>query len=233
MSEVAAPVAPVTVTEAVMNRRSVRAFRDTPVSLDMVKSILETARRSPSGSNVQPWFVDIVTGKPLAALLADAKSSLAANPKGEGSEYELYFPDMPDPYRARRFQCGEDMYATIGVTRDNKLGRLVQFAQNFEAFGAPVLLFFSIDRRFGPAQWAHLGMFMQTIMLLAQERGLATCPQEAWMILPNTVARHIAMPEERILYCGMALGYADPDAPINTLVTARAELDEFVSLWGF
>ena len=222
-----------TVTEAVLNRRSTRAFLDTPVSLETVQAILETARRAPSGSNVQPWFVDVITGEPLAALLADVKTSLAASAKGEGSEYELYFPDMPEPYRSRRFQCGEDMYATIGVTRDNKLGRLIQFAQNFEAFGAPILLFFSIDRRFGPAQWAHLGMYMQTIMLLAEEHGLATCPQEAWMVMYKTVSRHIALPEERMLYCGMALGYADTTAPINTLVTARAELKEYVTVRGF
>lgn len=222
-----------TVTEAVLARRSTRAFLDTPVSLDTVQAILETARRSPSGSNVQPWYVDVMTGEPLAALLTDVKASLAANPKGEGSEYELYFEGLPEPYRSRRFQCGEDMYATIGVTRENKLGRLIQFAQNFEGFGAPVMLFFSIDRRFGPAQWAHLGMYMQTIMLLAEERGLATCPQEAWMVMYKTVSRHLALPEERMLYCGMALGYADTSAPINTLVTARAELDEYVTMRGF
>ena len=222
-----------TVTEAVLNRRSTRAFLDTPVSLETVKTILETARRSPSGSNVQPWFVDGITGSPLTDLLTDVKTSLAANPKGEGSEYELYFPDMPEPYRSRRFQCGEDMYATIGVTRENKLGRLIQFAQNFEGFGAPVMLFFSIDRRFGPAQWAHLGMYMQTIMLLAEEYGLATCPQEAWMVMYKTVSRHIALPDDRMLYCGMALGYADTSAPINTLVTARAQLDEYVTTRGF
>ena len=222
-----------TVTEATLNRRSTRAFLNTPVPLGTIKAILETARRSPSGSNVQPWFVDVITGDPLAALLTDVKASLASNPKGEGSEYELYFQDMPEPYRSRRFQCGEDMYATIGVTRENKLGRLIQFAQNFEGFGAPVMLFFSIDRRFGPAQWAHLGMYMQTVMLLAEEHGLATCPQEAWMVMYKTVSKALALPEERMLYCGMALGYADTSAPINTLVTARAELDEYVTMRGF
>lgn len=221
------------VTDAVMNRRSVRAFLDKPVTQEDVVAILETARRSPSGSNVQPWFVDIMTGEPLAALLEDAKASLAINPLGEGSEFNLYPPSMAEPYRSRRYQCGEDMYASIGVTRDNKIGRLIQFTQNFRAFGAPILLFFSIDRRFGPAQWAHMGMFMQTIMLLAQERSLATCPQEAWMILPKTIGRHINLPEDRMLYCGMALGYPDKDAPINSLVTTRAELDEFATFQGF
>lgn len=222
-----------TVTEAVLGRKSIRAFLDTPVPLETLTQILEMARRSPSGSNVQPWHVDVLTGEPLAALFTDVKAVLAANPKGEGSEYDLYPQGMGEPYRSRRFQCGEDMYATIGITRENKLGRLIQFAHNFEGFGAPVMLFFSIDRSFGTAQWAHLGMYMQTIMLLAHEAGLATCPQEAWMVLYKTVSKHIDLPSERMLYCGMALGYADEAAPINTLVTARAELSEYVTIRGF
>lgn len=221
------------VTECVLARRSTRAFLAEPVSQDILLEILETARRSPSGSNLQPWFVHALAGDELERLRERVRASIAANPTGEGVEFELYPSGMGEPYRSRRFKCGEDMYATIDVPRGDKMARLLQFARNFELFDAPVGLFFSIDRSFGPAQWAHMGMFMQTIMLLAQERGLATCAQEAWMGFYKTVSEHLELPSEHMLYCGMALGYADPSAPINTLVTERAALREFATLKGF
>ena len=221
------------VTDCVLSRRSTRAFLPTPVSKDVVLDILETARRSPSGSNVQPWFVDVLAGDALSALREKVRASMSENPKGEGAEYELYPKDMDDLYRGRRFKCGEDLYASIGVPREDKFARLLQFARNYELFDAPCGLFFSIDRSFGSAQWAHLGMFMQTVMLLAQEKGLATCAQEAWMGFYKTVGAHLQLPGERMLYCGMALGFADPEAPINGFVTERAEVSDFATLQGF
>ncbi|TNE66132.1 MAG: nitroreductase [Alphaproteobacteria bacterium] len=222
-----------TVTDAVRKRRSVRAFLDKPVPLETLQDILTTAGRSPSGANLQPWQVHVVTGAPLAELVQKAKASLQENPMGEGAEYDVYPPNLWEPYRSRRFKCGEDMYATIGITRDNKFGRLIQFSRNFEFFGAPVGLFFSLDRGFDRGQWAHLGMFMQSVMLLAHERGLATCPQEAWSAVHKTVGTFLNLPENHLLYCGMALGYADPDAPINSLVTDRAPLADYVHFKGF
>jgi nitroreductase len=218
---------------AIMNRRSTRAFLPDTVDRDLIEQLFETARRSPSGSNLQPWHVHAISGEPLSALIADVQASIAANPRGEGSEYVIYPDGMAEPYRSRRFKCGEDMYATIGVERENKLGRMMQFAQNYRFFGAPVGLFFSIDRKFGSAQWAHLGMFMQTLMLLATERGLATCAQESWAAMNETVRRHIALPDHLMLYCGMALGYPNPEAPVNRLVTDRAEVSDFATLIGF
>ncbi len=221
------------VSNCIQSRRSTRAFLDKPVSKKTILNILEVARRSPSGSNVQPWFVYALTGDDLANLRQKIQQSIAANPMGEGSEYPVYPKVMVEPYRSRRYKCGEDMYATIGIERENKMGRLMQFAHNFELFGAPVGLFFCIDRSFDKAQWAHLGMFIQTVMLLAHENGLATCAQEAWSGMYKTTSAHLNLPEEQMLYCGMALGYADPDAPINTLVTERAEVADFAVLRGF
>lgn len=222
-----------TVTESVLERRSIRAFKDKPVEKATLVSILETASRSPSGSNLQPWFMYALTGNELQAFLGEVKKSIAASQRGEGSEYQLYPEGMDEVYRSRRSKCGEDMYATIGVERENKMARMMQFARNFEFFGAPVGLFFCIDRSFDRPQWAHLGMFIQTVMLLAHEQGLATCAQEAWSAMYKTTSKFLELPENQILYCGMALGYPDTDAPINTLRTDREPIETFASLRGF
>lgn len=152
------------VTEAVRARYSCRAFRPDPVPREMVAEILALAAHAPSGGNLQPWHVDALTGEPLAALKAKVAASLTADPKGEGTEFPVYPPELEAPWRDRRFVCGEQLYASIGIPRDNRPARLMQFARNFDLFGAPVGLFFSIPRSFGAVQWGHLGMFIQTIM---------------------------------------------------------------------
>ena len=221
------------VSEAVASRISCRAFLDTPVPEATVRAILDSARRAPSGGNLQPWRVYALAGGPLADLVARVRSKLPTEPRGEGSEYDVYPPGLCEPYRSRRFKCGEDMYATIGVAREDKFGRLLQFARNYEFFGAPVGLFFCVDRRLGPPQWSDVGMYMQTVMLLAREHGLHTCAQEAWSAWHRTVGEFLGLPAELMLFSGMALGFADPAHPINTLRTERAPLAEFAELRGF
>jgi len=223
----------VNVAEAIDSRMSCRAFETTPVPEAAVRSILDAARRSPSGGNLQPWHVHVLAGDPLAELQAIVRRKLPAEPRGEGSEYDIYPPDLWDPYRARRYKCGEDLYATIGVAREDKLGRLRQFARNYQFFGAPVGLFFCIDRRLGPPQWSDLGMYMQSVMLLAREHGLHTCAQEAWSVWHRTVGGFLGLPDELMLFSGMALGFRDESAPINRLRTDRAPLEEFATLRGF
>jgi nitroreductase len=215
------------VTEAVLGRRSVRAFLPRGVDRATVEELLEIAARAPSGGNLQPWRVDVLSGEPLAALRAEAAGSTPA-----GMELTVYPSPLPEPYRTRRHRNGEALYEAIGIPRDDRAARLAQFARNFEAFGAPMLLLFSIDRIFDRPQWAHLGMFIQTLMLLAEERGLATCAQEAWAAVHAVAARHIELPAERILYCGVALGYADPEAPINALRTEREPVEAFARFRG-
>ena len=221
------------VSTAIQSRMSCRAFLPTPVPESVIVSVLETAKRAPSGGNLQPWLVHVLTGAPLADLLSIIRAKLSAQPAGEGTEYNVYPPNLHEPYRSRRFKCGEDLYATINIPRENKLARLQQFARNYEFFGAPVALFFSIDRRMGQDQWADVGMFMQNIMLLAREHGLHTCPQEAWAAWHRTVGEFLGLPPEQMLFCGMALGHCDESAPINALRTDRAPLDEFAVLRGF
>lgn len=214
------------VAEAVAARFSARAFLDRPVPLATVRRILDRARQAPSGGNLQPWQVSVVAGRPLQALIGRVRGRAAEVPQGEPREYEVYPPDLHEPYRTRRYHCGEDLYAALGIPREDKPARLRQFAKNLSAFGAPMVLFFSIDRAMGRNQWAHLGMFMQTVMLLAVEEGLATCPQEAWSAFHRTVAEFIGLPDEQLFYCGMAVGYADPDDPVNQWRTGRAPLED-------
>jgi nitroreductase len=220
------------VSDAISSRITTRAFLDRPVSGEVLRSILETAKRAPSGGNLQPWHVWVLGGDEMVRFKAIIKEKMAVSPRGEGTEYQIYPGELKEPYKARRFKCGEDMYATISVTREDKFGRLLNFARNFEFFGAPAAYFFAIDRQMQQGQWADLGMFMQSIMLLAREHGLHTCPQEAWAIWYKTLGEFLSIPSELMLFCGMGIGYMDEAHPINTLRTDRAPLSEFATFRG-
>ncbi|MBP6546548.1 MAG: nitroreductase [Phenylobacterium sp.] len=217
------------VTEAVARRISIRAFKPDRPSAATVREILELAARAPSGGNLQPWRVYALAGAPLD----DLKARVAANPFGETPEYDVYPANLWDPFRTRRFQNGEDLYAAIGIPREDKPARLRQLAKNGELFGAPVGLFFCLDRKLGPPQWSDLGMYMQTVMLLAAERGLDTCAQEYWARYPQTVADLVSLPDDHMLFSGMALGYRDEAHPINTLRSARDPFETWAEMKGF
>lgn len=220
------------VSDAINTRITTRAFLDRPVPGEVLRRILETAKRAPSGGNLQPWHVWVLAGEPMVRFKALIKEKAAVTPRGEGTEYNIYPAELKEPYKARRFKCGEDMYATINVPREDKFGRLMNFARNFEFFGAPAAFFFAIDRQMQQGQWADLGMFMQSIMLLAREEGLHTCPQEAWAIWHKTVGEYLSIPAELMLFCGMGIGFIDGAHPINRLRTDRAPLDEFATFVG-
>ncbi len=220
------------VHEAVATRRSVRGFLPDPVDGAVIRRVIEAASRAPSGGNLQPWHVDVVAGEPLAALKATMLGRLAEAPGGEPAEYDIYPKTLPEPARTHRFEVGEDLYAALGIPREDKTARLRWFAQNFRFFGAPLALFTSIDRAMGPPQWSDLGMFLQTLMLLLRAEGLDSCAQECWAIYPATVGAFLALPPERMLFCGMAIGVADPAAPVNTLRTRRAAVADFARFHG-
>lgn len=217
------------VSEACRTRISVRAYKAEPVPAEIVRDIIETAHRgAASGGNLQPWRVYALTGEPLARF----KKEVAAGGM-EGAEYAVYPPDLWEPFRSRRYQCGEDLYRTISIDRDDRSARIRQLMRNAEFFGAPVGLFFCIDRRLGPPQWADVGMYMQSVMLLAREHGLDTCAQEFWAAYPKTIGRTLDLPEDHMVFAGMALGYRDEDAPINSLRTRREPFEAFARMMGF
>ncbi|MEK8052323.1 nitroreductase [Ideonella sp. DXS22W] len=223
------------VADALAARRSIRDYLPKPVPGDLIRKVLTTAARSASGGNLQPWHIDVVAGEPLKDLLARVKKVQAAAAAGEPTEqpeYSIYPKELVSPYRDRRFQIGEDMYARLGVPREDRAARLRWFARNYEGFGAPVLLFCSVDRRMGPPQWSDLGMYLQSVMLLLKEEGLDSCAQEAWSVYPKTVGDFLGLPPERMLFTGMAIGYANPEHPVNALQAQRAPLEEFATFHG-
>lgn len=212
------------VRDAVDARRSIRQFLDEPVADDTIRDLLERSARAPSGGNVQPWRIYVINGDTMARF----RSLVADRPPSSG-EYDIYPPSLWEPYRTNRFNIGEQMYATLGIGRDDKEGRMRQFAHNQDFFGAPAALFCFIDRGMGPPQWSDLGMFLQTFMLLAQEMGLDTCAQEFWSVHHEFVREFVGAPDDELLFCGMSIGHADATAPINTLQSERMPLDQWAT----
>jgi len=217
------------VTEAIKARVSIRAFKPDAVPEALVREIIDVARYAPSGGNLQPWKVIVVAGAERDAVIALAQANLP----GEEGDRPVYPPNLWEPYRTRRYKVGEDMYALLGIGRDNKPARLMHLAQNFQFFGAPVGLFFVIDKAVGHGQWAHLGMFMQSLALAALERGVQGCMQEAWARVRLPLAAHFRLDDKEMIYCGMALGYADMSQQVNTLRSDRAPVDEIAVFRGF
>ena len=221
------------VTEALRQRISTRAFRSEPLSEKLVREILDVARWSPSGGNLQPWKVVAVSGIERQNVIDVVRTALATNPGGEQGERLMYPAELWEPYRTRRFQVGEEMYELLGIGREDRKARFIRLAQNMEFFGAPVGLFFVIDERMGHGQWAHLGMFMQSVALVALERGVASCMQEYWALGRGTLKVHFGLEANEMVYCGMALGYSDETQPVNSLRSTRAEVDEFATFHGW
>lgn len=221
------------VSDAVASRRSVRAFLDQPVERATIERVLAKAQRAPSGGNVQPWHAVVLTGEPLASLHDAVAAVLPQGRAAHAPEYDIYPPALDGAYEARRFGIGEAMYAALAIPRDDKRSRLMWFAKNFRGFEAPVLLLIHTPRYMGPPQWSDIGCWLQTVMLLLREEGLDSCPQEAWAIYTPQIRQTVAIPEDHIFFCGMAIGWRDPDAAVNAFEVPRAPLEEAVRFEGF
>src|SRR5260370_33991888 len=147
-----------TVTEAVLSRRSVRAFLDRPVAGELIREILPKYSRPPSGGNVQPWKLYVVSGAPLAEFKARMARRLEESPDGDlPFEYNIYPQPLKAPYRDYRFKNGEDYYGLVGTPRENKIARARLFANNYQFFGAPLALFCYVDRQNGTAAMVGSG----------------------------------------------------------------------------
>jgi len=222
------------VDAAITSRRSIRAYLDTPVAREDIEAILEVAARAPSGTNTQPWKVHVLTGAARerlgGAILAAYRDPARAQEHTE--EYAYYPREWVSPFIDRRRKVGWDLYALLGLTRDNKTGMAAQHGRNYLFFDAPVGMIFTIDRVMEQGSWLDYGMFLQNIMVAARARGLDTCPQAAFTQFHRIVAEQLALPANEMLVCGMALGYADPARIENTLVTQREPVSTFAHFIG-
>jgi nitroreductase len=211
------------VTDAVLNRSSIRSFLSKPVSDELLKVLLEKSSRSASGGNLQPWKIFVINNSSMSAFLNFQKNWS----EPELPAYDIYPSKLKEPYRTSRFELGEQMYELLGIGREDKEGRIAQVMENFRFFGAPCAFFCFVDRQMGPPQWSDLGMFLQTFMLLAKEAGLDTCAQEAWSMKHDSVSKYLKAKDSDILFCGMAIGYRDNNAIINSLKSERRPLNEW------
>jgi nitroreductase len=218
------------VAEAVASRRSIRAFADKPVPLETVRRILDQARLAPSGCNYQPWEAVVLTGQPLKAL----QEVLLASAPDDPLEYDFAAPGQVPKYKARLDAVGAAMYGALAIVRDDKEARLDFTRSNLTSFGAPVLLLCHFPKAIAKeAQWSDTGMWLQTIMLLARGEGLDTCPQEYMGVYGRTIKAHLGLPEDHMLFCGIAIGWGNHDDPVNLFERERVALDEQVKFLGF
>lgn len=220
------------VAAAITSRRSIRAFLPTPVPQATVERILDIAARAPSGTNMQPWRGYALAGEPLRRLSAALVAEAMAGTKVEG-EYKYYPDAFFEPYLSRRRKVGWDLYGLLGIAKGEAEKMKRQHARNFDFFGAPVGIVFTIDRRLEIGSWLDYGIFLGNVMTAARGFGLDTCPQAAFAPHHRTIRDHLAIPAEEVVVCGMALGHADPAAPENTLVTERVPAAEFCRFQGW
>jgi len=218
------------VDAAITSRRSIRAFLPTPVARADIERILEVSTRAPSGTNIQPWKVYVLTGA-AKERLSEAILAVHNDPelsRQHTEEYAYYPRQWTSPYIERRRKVGWDLYTLLGITRENKAGMHHQHGRNYRFFDAPVGLIFAIDRILEQGSWLDYGMFLENIMIAARARGLDTCPQAAFTPFHRIIAQQLGLPDGEMVVCGMALGYADPDKIENTLATERSPLNSFV-----
>lgn len=214
------------VIEALQQRKSTRAFLSKEVEQEKINTILDAARHAPSGTNTQPWQVAVVTGDAKIKLQTKLEAAFRAGDKGK-ADYSYYPDEWRQPYASRRKECGLLMYKTLGITREDKERQLNQWAANYRAFDAPVMLLFFLDGVMQTGSYIDYGMFLQSVMLAAVDQGLATCPQASIADYPKIIKAELGYPEESILLCGMALGYEDKDALVNSYRTSREDVDSF------
>ena len=209
--------------DAIHQRISIRQFTNEPVGDDVIRQMIADASRAASGGNVQPWRIYVVNGSSMTTL----REFLATKPPVDEPEYEIYPSGLTEPYRTNRFELGEQMYATLGIAREDKEGRRRQFAHNNDFFGAPAAIFCYVDRQMGSPQWSDLGMFLQTFMLLAVDNNLGTCAQEYLSVRHKSITEFVGAPANEMLFCGVALGHPDNAAPVNSLRSQRMPVEQF------
>jgi nitroreductase len=212
---------------AARTRRSIRAYKPDRVPLEVLREVVALGGTAPSGSNIQPWHVHVLTGATLERVGAAIKRAFLTDEPGHKRDYDYYTDPIREPYLARRRQCGWGLYSTLGIGRGDHEKSKAYRATNYDFFGAPAGLIFTIDRELERGSWLDYGMFLQNIMLAARGRGLHTCAEAAIASYPDIVRRELNITPDNTVICGMALGYADADAIVNTFQPPRIAVDDY------
>ncbi|HNJ83255.1 MAG TPA: nitroreductase [Piscinibacter sp.] len=228
------PAAIHAVDAAITSRRAIRAFLPTPVAKETIVEILRVATRAPSGTNTQPWKVHVLTGAAKEKLSAAIKAAYddPAERAAHREEYDYYPTEWRSPYIDRRRKIGWDLYGLLGIAKTDRARMHAQHGRNYAFFDAPVGLIFTIDRVMKQGSWLDYGMFLQNVMLAARARGLDTCPQAAFTQFHRIIAQQLGLGADEMVVCGMSLGFADPAAIENTLVTERDPVEAFARFHG-
>lgn len=214
---------------AARTRRSIRAYKTDPVPAQTLRDIVELGRHAPSGSNIQPWRVHVLTGASLRRVGSAIQSAFLSDEPGHRRDYDYYTDPVFEPYLKRRRECGWGLYGTLGIARGDHEKSKAYRAGNYIFFGAPAGLIFTIDRKLEKGSWLDYGMFLQTLMLAARAKGLHTCPEASIAGYPDVVRRELAVSNDWVVICGMALGYADEGEVVNTFQPERIALDDYAS----
>lgn len=218
------------VFDAVDTRLACRAFLDHPVPPETLRDLIARAGRSASGSNLQPWRLHVVTGEALRELKAIVAADVAGrDPRHTPAEYPFVPADLWEPYLERKEHHGAELYGALGIPRTDTQARLGQYKRNFELFGAPAAVFVTMERRFGEAQWADLGLYVATLMILARGYGLDTCPQQSWSRVQKPLFAYLGIPDSEILYCVVSIGYGDREQTVNSFRSTRADPAEYTT----
>lgn len=224
-----------TVEDALRTRRSCRAFRPTPVPRAQIEHLLTLAARSGSNSNCQPWQVHVLTGAAKRALTADLLAAHDADGRVEIAEYD-YQPradEWPEPFRSRRRRFGTSLYRdTLGIAADDLAGRLAHHRRNYDFFGAPVGMIVTVSRAPRQGALVDAGLFLQALMLAARGAGLHTCAQASFLDFHPVLRRHVTIPADQLIVCGLALGYADDTHRLATHRTAREPVESFATFYS-
>jgi nitroreductase len=217
--------------EVLRQRRSIRAFRPDPVPLGLVRDLLECARRAPSGTNIQPWKVHVVTGAVRERLVSEVLAHRETHPPDHSAEFPRAV--RPQVYTDRARALGKAMYGLIGIPKGDRAANWAQWGRNYQFFDAPVGLIFTIDKALDQMSFLDTGMFIQNLLLAAKARGLGTCPQGAWNNYWTVTRRVLDIPEDQWIVCGVSLGWPDESAPVNSLVADREPIEAFATFHGF
>jgi len=221
------------IDDAIRSRKSVRAFTDEAVPQETVQRILEMSQRAPSGTNTQPWHAHVCTGAVRDAIVRDVGELFDQGKAGKYEDYDYYPETWNDIHRDRRRGVGWGLYGLLGIEKGDRAAAMKQGKRNYCFFDAPVGLFFTTDAYLGKGSWFDAGLYVQTVMLAARAEGLHTCPQACWIVFQEPIFRHLNIPEDQVLLCGMAMGFEDTSAIENTLVSEREDVANVVNYAGF